>query len=115
MKLLVCWVLNALALLAVAYLIPSIQVSGITAALIAAAVIGLVNMLVRPILILLTLPVTILTLGLFIFVINGLLFLLVGHILQGFEVHSLWSGILGAVLYSLFSWALTAVVLGDKD
>jgi len=112
---LVCWILNALALLAVAYLMPSIHVAGFAAALIAAAVIGLVNMLIRPVLVLLTLPVTILTLGLFIFVINGLLFYLVGHILQGFEVHSLWTGVLGAVLYSLISWVLTALVLGEKD
>lgn len=115
MKLIIVWFLNALALLAVAYLMPSIHVAGLTGALIAAAVIGLVNMLIRPILVLLTLPVTILTLGLFIFVINGLLFFVVGHVLEGFEVRSLWSGILGAILYSLISWALTALVLGDKD
>ncbi len=115
MKLLAVWFLNALALLAVAYLMPSIHVTGFGSALIAAAVIGLVNMLIRPMLVLLTLPVTVLTLGLFIFVINGLLFYLVGHILQGFEVQSLLSGILGAILYSLISWALTALLLGKKD
>jgi putative membrane protein len=115
MRLIIVWLLNALALLAVAYLMPSIHVAGFTGALIAAAVIGLVNMLIRPVLVLLTLPVTVLTLGLFIFVINGLLFFLVGHFLEGFEVRSLWSGILGAILYSLISWALTALVLGDKD
>jgi putative membrane protein len=110
MKLLLVWVLNALALLAVAYFMPSIQVDGFISALIAAAVIGLVNMLIKPILILLTLPVTILTLGLFIFVINGILFYLVGHVLQGFYVQNITSGILGAVLYSLISWVLTALV-----
>ncbi len=115
MKLLIVWFLNALALLAVAYLMPSIHVAGLSGALIAAAVIGLFNVLIRPILILLTLPVTVLTLGLFIFVINGLLFFLVGHLLQGFEVQSLLSGILGAVLYSLISWALSALVLGGKE
>ena len=115
MKLLIVWFLNALALLAVAYLMPSIHVAVFGGALMAAAVIGLVNMLIRPILVLLTLPVTVLTLGLFIFVINGLLFFLVGHILQGFEVQSLLSGILGAILYSLISWALAALVLGNKD
>jgi putative membrane protein len=115
MRLIIVWLLNALALLAVAYLMPSIHVAGFTGALIAAAVIGLVNMLIRPLLVLLTLPVTVLTLGLFIFVINGLLFFLVGHFLEGFEVRSLLSGILGAILYSLISWALTALVLGDKD
>ncbi|HZV98863.1 MAG TPA: phage holin family protein [Methylophilaceae bacterium] len=115
MKLIVVWFLHALALLAVAYLMPSIHVTGLIGALITAAVIGLLNMLIRPVLVLLTLPVTVLTLGLFILVINGLLFFLVGSILQSFQVASLWAGILGAILYSLISWALTALVLGDRD
>ncbi|WP_334107851.1 phage holin family protein [Methylobacillus sp.] len=115
MKLLIVWLLNALALLAVAYLMPSIHVAGFGSALIAAAVIGLVNMLVRPVLVILTLPVTVLTLGLFLLVINGLLFFFVGHILNGFAVESLLSGIIGAVLYSLISWALIALILGTKD
>ena len=114
MNLLVVWLLNALALLAGAYLMPSIEVSGFGGALIAAAVIGLVNMLIRPLLVLLTLPITLLTLGLFILVINGLLFFGVGALLEGFEVQGLWSGMLGALLYSLISWALTALVLGDE-
>ena len=109
MKLLLVWLLNAISLLAVAYLMPSIQVSGFGGALIAAAVIALVNILIRPILVILTLPVTVLTLGLFILVINGLLFLLVGNLLESLEVQSLWSGILGAILYSLISWGLTAL------
>lgn len=110
MLLLLIWILNALALLAVAYLMPSIEVSGFMSALIAAAVIGLVNVLIRPVLILLTLPVTVLTLGLFIFVINGLLFYFVGHVLQGFHVQSLLSGIIGAILYSIISWLLTSLI-----
>ena len=113
MKFLIAWLLNALALLAVAYLLPSIHVAGFTSALVAAAVIGLVNIFIRPILVLLTLPVTIMTLGLFILVINGLLFFFVGHLLQGFVVNSLFAGIVGALLYSLISWALSALVLGD--
>lgn len=115
MKLLVVWLLNAVSLLAVAYLMPSIEVSGFGGALIAAAVIALVNVLIRPILVILTLPVTVLTLGLFILVINGLMFLLVGNLLESFEVRSLWSGILGALLYSLISWGLTALLLGEKE
>jgi putative membrane protein len=115
MKLLIVWLLNAVALIAVAYLMPSINVTGFGSALIAAAIIGLLNVLIKPILVLLTLPVTVLTLGLFIFVINGLLFFLAGHLLQGFEVQSVLSGILGAILYSLISWALSALVLGAKD
>lgn len=110
MKLVIVWLLNALALLAVAYLMPSIHVSGLGGALIAAAIIGLVNIFIKPILVLLTLPVTIVTLGLFILVINGLLFFFVGHLLQGFEVTTIWAGILGALLYSIISWALTALI-----
>ena len=110
MKLLLVWILNALALLAVTYLIPSIQVDGFTSALIAAAVIGLVNMLMKPILIILTLPITILTLGLFILVINGLLFYFVGNVIEGFHVHTLMAGILGALLYSVISWFLSLLV-----
>lgn len=114
MKLLLVWVLNALALLAVAYFVPGIHVADFASALVAALVIGLVNMLIKPILVILTLPITILTLGLFIFVINGLLFYGVGNWLQGFEVKTLLAGIVGAVVYSVLSWLLTAIVIDDK-
>ncbi|MDO9282881.1 MAG: phage holin family protein [Methylotenera sp.] len=114
MKLLLIWLLNALALFAVAYFVPNIHVAGFTAALVAALVIGLVNMLIRPILVVLTLPITILTLGLFILVINGVLFYTVGHWLQGFEVRTLMAGIIGAIVYSVFSWLLTAIFIEDK-
>jgi putative membrane protein len=109
-RLLIGWILNAIALLAVAYLMPSIQVASVGSALIAALVLGLVNTLVRPILVILTLPATLLTLGLFLFVINGLLFWAVGSFLDGFSVGGFWSGVLGAILYSIISWALAAVL-----
>ena len=108
MRLLLIWILNALALLAVANFVPDIHVDRFSAALIAAFFLGLVNTLIRPLLLLLTLPVTLLTLGLFIFVINGTLFWFVGSALRGFVVDSFWHGVLGAVLYSIFSWALSA-------
>ncbi|MFZ3087890.1 MAG: phage holin family protein [Methylotenera sp.] len=114
MKLLLVWLLNALALLAVAYLVPDIHVAGFAAALVAALVIGLVNMLIKPILVLLTLPITILTLGLFILVINGVLFYGVGHWLQGFEVKTLTAGIIGALVYSVLSWLLSALVIDNE-
>ena len=114
MKLIIAWVLNALALLAVTYIVPGIHVAGFTSALIAAAVIGFVNMLIKPVLVLLTLPVTILTLGLFILVINGALFYGVGHFLQGFSVSTLGSGIIGAIVYSIISWILSSILLDDK-
>ena len=114
MKLLLIWVLNALALLAVAYLVPDIHVAGFTAALVAALVIGLVNMLIKPILVLLTLPITVLTLGLFILVINGLLFYAVGSWLEGFEVKTFLAGMIGALLYSIFTWVLSALLIDNK-
>jgi putative membrane protein len=114
MKLLVGWLLNALALLGVAYLVPDIHVSSLLIALVAAVVIGLANMLIKPILVIFTLPVTILTLGLFIFVINGVLFWGVGYFLQGFEVNTLKAGIIGAFAYSVISWIFSAIVI-DKD
>jgi len=114
MKLLLIWVLNALALLAVAYLVPGIHVAGFTAALVAALVMGLVNMLIKPILVLLTLPITVLTLGLFILVINGLLFYAVGSWLEGFKVETFLAGMIGALLYSLFTWLLSALLIDNK-
>ena len=111
MKLLLVWIINTVSLIAVPYLIPSIGVSSFTAALVAALVLGLVNTVIRPILVLLTLPVTILTLGLFIFVINGLLFWFVGSFIAGFVVAGFWSGVFGAIVYSLISWLLSALWL----
>ena len=111
MRLLLVWLINAVALVAVAYLLPGIEVSNFVTALIAALVLGLVNAVIRPLLILLTLPVTLLTLGLFIFVINGLMFWLVGSFITGFVVSGLWWGIAGAVVYSILSWALSALLL----
>ena len=113
LRLLLVWLINAVALIAVAYLMPSISVSSFGAALVAALVLGLVNAIVRPVLVLLTLPATILTLGLFIFVLNGLLFWMVGSFIEGFHVAGFWAGVLGAIVFSLVSWALSALVLRD--
>jgi putative membrane protein len=104
------WVVNAAALLLVAYLYPGVIVETFLAAMIAALVLGLVNAVVRPLLVLLTLPVTILTLGLFLFVINALLFWLVAEIVQGFRVTGFVDALVGSILYSLItlvtSWLL---------
>ena len=114
MKFLLNWVLKALALLLVAYFIPDIHMTGLDVALIAAAIIGLMNVLVRPVLVIFTLPITVLTLGLFILVINGLLFWGVGHYLEGFEVRTVMAGIVGALAYSLVSWLLSTLLVGKK-
>ena len=114
MRLLLTWLINALALLAIKYIMPSITVDSFVTALIVAVVLGLINTLVRPIFVILTLPVTILTLGLFIFVINGLLFWAVGSFVPGFHVDGFWSGVFGAIIYSVISWALSALLLAKK-
>jgi putative membrane protein len=111
-RLLAVWLINALALMAVAYLLPGIAVADFFAALVAALVLGLANAVIRPVLILLTLPVTLLTLGLFILVINGLLFWFVGTFVSGFVVSGFWWGVGGAILYSVISWALSALLSG---
>ncbi len=115
MQLLLIWLLNALALLTVAYVLPGIVVEGFAAALIAALILGLINTLLRPLLLLLTLPVTVLTFGLFILLINGLLFWFAGSVLKGFEVNGFWVGVLGALLYSIFSSVLAMIFFDRKS
>lgn len=110
MRWLLIWLANAAALLLLSYLLPSVQVASFTTALWVALVLGLVNAVIRPILVLLTLPITLLTLGLFLFVINGLMFYWVAHMVSGFHVGGLGAGILGAMLYSLISWMLNALL-----
>ncbi len=104
------WIVNAAALLLVAYLYPGVHVDGFIPALWAALLLGLVNAVVRPILVLLTLPATLLTLGLFLFVINALLFWMVAELVRGFTVGGFWAALLGSILYSLItlvtSWIL---------
>jgi putative membrane protein len=115
MRFLLSWLLNALALLAVAYLVPDINITGLDVALIAAVLIGLVNMLIRPLLVVLTLPITILTVGLFVLVINGILFWSVGHYLSGFDVNTIIAGIIGALAYSIISWLLASLIAGNQS
>lgn len=115
MDILLTWVINALALLILPYVIPSIRIRGFGTALIVAVVLGLINTLLRPVLILLTLPVTLLTLGLFILVINALMFQLAARLLKGFEVSGFWAAFFGSILYSIISWVLSALVFGRHD
>ena len=102
MKLILKWLLSAAALLAVAYLYTGVEVRSFGSALTAAFVIGLFNMLLRPVLVLLTLPVTVLTLGLFLFVINALLFWWAASLLNGFYVSGFGAARLGSLIYSVF-------------
>ena len=111
MRLILTWFINAAALSAVPFLIHSVRVTDVGAALIAALVLGLVNTLIRPVLVVLTLPVTLLSLGLFIFILNGFMFWLVAHMVNGFHVDNFWAAIGGALLYSVISWALSTLIL----
>lgn len=111
LNLLAVWIVNALALLALPYVVSTIQVAGFGTAMLVAVVLGLVNTLLRPLLVLLTLPVTLLTLGLFIFVINALLFQLAGSLVDGFHVGGFWSALIGSIGYSVISWLLSGILL----
>ncbi|MCS0614171.1 phage holin family protein [Massilia kyonggiensis] len=114
MRLLLTWLINAAALMALPYLMHSVSVDNVGAALVAALVLGLVNTIIRPVLVVLTLPVTVVSLGLFILVINALLFWLVANVVGGFHVAGFGSAFLAAILYSVISWALSTLLL-NKD
>ena len=110
MKLILTWFLHAAALLAVAYLYRGVQVSSFGAALLAAFVIGLLNLVLRPLLVLLTLPVTVVTLGLFLFVINALMFWVAASVLDGFQVRSFGAALLGSLIYSALGLLIDSVL-----
>jgi len=101
---------NAVALLICAYLLPGVSVTGFGGAIVAALVLGIVNAILRPVLFILTLPLQILTLGLFTFVINGLLFWWVGHLGIGLVVHGFWSAFFGAIVLGIVSFVLSSFV-----
>ncbi|MGJ7502308.1 phage holin family protein [Variovorax sp. ZT5P49] len=112
MRIIIKWLLSAVALLAVAYLYSGVQVNSFGSALIAAAVIGLLNMIVRPVLVVLTLPVTIVTLGLFLFIINALLFWAASGLLSGFHVSGFLAALIGSLLYSLLGLLIESALGG---
>jgi len=110
MKTLVRWFLLAAALLMVAHLYPGVEVRSFTSAMIAALVLGLFNTLLRPILVLLTLPVTVVSLGLFLFVINALMFWAAATVLDGFGVAGFGAALIGSLIYSLCGMVIDTVV-----
>jgi len=110
MKILVRWLLLAAALLLVAHLYPGVSVKSFGSAMIAAFVIGLFNTLLRPLLVLLTLPVTLLTLGLFLFVINALMFWFAAQVLDGFAVAGFVAALIGSLIYSLCSMVIDVAI-----
>ena len=110
MKFILKWLCSALALLAVAYLYSGVVVTSFTGALIAAAVLGVLNTIVRPLLVLLTLPVTLVTLGLFMFVINALMFWAAASLVSGLNVNGFWAALIGSLIYSLLQLAIEFVL-----
>jgi len=110
MRLVLKWLLSAVALLAVAYVYSGVQVNSFVSALIAAAVIGLLNAVLRPVLVVLTLPVTIVTMGLFLFIINALMFWSASGLLNGFHVAGFWAALLGSLIYSALGLVIDAAL-----
>ena len=110
MKLILNWLLSAAALLAVAYLYPGVVVTSFTGALIAAAVLGFLNMVLRPILVLLTLPVTLVTLGLFLFIVNALMFWAAASLVSGLSVTGFGAALVGSLIYSVLQLAIDFVL-----
>lgn len=106
------WFITTIAVLIVPYLVSGVKVSGLGTALIAAAILGVLNALVRPILILLTLPLTVVTLGFFILIINALMFQLAGAVVPGLQVDSFWSAFFASLIVSLVSWIMNNAVAG---
>ncbi len=112
MKLILKWLLSAAALLAVAHLYNGVVVTSFTQALIAAFVIGLFNTILKPILVVLTLPVTLITLGLFMFVINALMFWAASGVLSGFQVNGFMAALIGSLIYSLMGIIIESALNG---
>ena len=110
MKFILKWLLSAAALLAVAYLYSGVVVTSFTGALIAAAVLGALNLVVRPLLVLLTLPVTVVTLGLFLFIVNALMFWAAASLVSGLSVTGFGAALIGSLIYSLLQLAIDFVL-----
>ena len=115
MRFLARLVLNGLAIIIAAWLLPGIHITSPLSALLAGVILGFVNAIVRPVLFFLTLPLTLLTLGLFIFVLNAICFELTAWLVPGFSVDGFFSALVGALLVSVVSWILNGLVVGRRE
>lgn len=115
MRFLARLLLNAIAILVAVWFLPGLMLDAPEAALIAGAILGLVNALVRPVLFILTLPLTLLTLGLFLFVLNAICLALTAWVVPGFHVAGFWSALFGALIVSVVSWMLSGVFIGTSE
>ena len=114
LRLLIVWLINTVSLFVLPYLISSIYIKDFMTAMASALVWGLINALIKPVLTFFTLPVTFLTMGIFTFVLNGLLFWYASRLIPGFQVEGFWSAVGGALLYSVISWSLSTLLLREK-
>jgi len=108
-SILINWLVSALAILAAAYLLPGVHVASFTDALVVAVVLGIINAFIKPVLLILTLPITILTLGLFTFVINAVIILLAANIVTGFTVDGFWWALIFSIVLSIINSFLNRV------
>ena len=115
MRFLLRLLLNGIAIIVAAWFVPGVYLGGIVPALLAGAILGFVNALVRPILLLLTLPFTLITLGLFIFVVNAICFALTAALVPGFEISGFFAALFGAIIVSLVSWGFNAMLTDDAE
>jgi putative membrane protein len=115
MRFLARLLLNGIAIIVAAYLLPGLHIAGPFAALVAGVLLGFINATVRPVLFFLTLPLTLVTLGLFIFVLNAICFGLTAWLVPGFSVDGFWWALLGALLVSIVSWILNGLFVGPKE
>lgn len=110
MGLLIRWLILTVAIIVASYLLEGVHISGFFSAFFAAAILGILNALFRPILIILTLPINILTLGLFTFIINALMLKMASGVIPGFEVHGFWTAVFGSLIISVVSWLLNSFI-----
>jgi len=115
MKFLLRVLLNAVAVFFAAWFVPGISIAGPGTALLAGAVLGLVNAVIRPILFVLTLPFTLVTLGLFIFIVNAICLALVAWLVPGFTISGFWAALFGALVISFVSWLLSAILVDKRE
>jgi len=109
------WLILTLSIMGASYIIDGIEVKGFFSAFFAAAILGILNIFFKPILLLLTLPVNILTLGLFTFVINAILLMMVSGVIKGFVVSGFWSAVFGSIVISIISWVLNEIVFNKIE
>ena len=108
-------VLNGIAIIVAAWMVPGLELAGPGSALAAGVLLGLVNALVRPVLFLLTLPLTLITLGLFLFVLNAICLAIAAALVPGFAISGFWAAVAGALLVSVVSWILNGLLIGPKE